>query len=177
MNHKEKVERYSFNVTRVNGGKIKLPQPISNIKWVKVSNIIFRHGPKKKIKKSRKKQYDSDDDDSPFENGNPDLIDSTMIFIKVNDFIRAKRLDVDGRSAGDYTVVVFTDLDEVTGEGDWNSGVATRSDEYHDWDVYNGELQTIDQVDIQVGTDLNPHATHINLEIEIEFGINISVKE
>ena len=178
MSHISTIERYSFHVTRANCGKIKLPRPINNIRWVKVSNVIFRHGPKKKIKKSRKKKYDSDDDDDdiPFEHGNPDLNDSTMILIKINDFIRATRLDVDGERVGDYTVVIFNDIDESTGEGDWSNGCTTRSDEYHDWDAFNSKLRSIDHVDIHVSTDLNPNATHINLEIEVEFGIDDSTK-
>lgn len=176
MNQIDRVERYSFNVTRVNGGKILLPSPIAHIKWVKISNVIFKHGPKKKLKKSRKKKNDSDDeeDEYPFENGNPDLVDSTFILIKINDFIRAKRVDVDGELTGEYTAIIFNDLDEISGEGSWSNGVTAKSDEYHDWDNFGTHLRKIEQVDIQVSTDLNPQATHINLEIEVEFGIGMS---
>ena len=173
MNSVGRIERYSFHVTRANGGKIKLPRVISNIKWVKISSVIFRHGPKKKIKKSKKKKYDSDDDDDvPFEHGNPDLVDSTMILIKINDFVRTTRLDIDGESTGDYTVVIFNDIDDYTGEGEWSDGSAKRSDEYHDWDAFDGKLREIEHVDIHVSTDLNPNATHVNLEVEVEFGID-----
>ena len=166
------VERHTFMVTRANNGRINLTKPISNIKWVKVSNVIFKHGPKKKMRKNKKKKHDNSDDDSdvPFENGNPDLIDATYISIKVNDFIRGTTYDVDGRAVNQYTVRIFNSIDDRSGEGDWDGG-PTIWNEIHDWDASGDSVKKIDEIIIDVTTDINPSPVHINFEIEIEFGI------
>ena len=165
-----KVERHTFTVTRANNGKITLKTPICNIKWLKVSNIFFKHGPKKKSRKVKKKKNDySDSDSDEFENGNPDLVNSTYISIKINDFIRGTLYDVDGQPKEQYTFRVATDMDGI-GEGDWCSNT-TQLNEIHDWDAPDDKLQKIEELNINVSTDKDSSPVHLNFEIELEFGI------
>ena len=167
------VERHTFTVTRANNGKITLPKPISNIKWIKVSNVIFKHGPKKRVRKNKKKKCDDSDDDSdfPFENGNSDLVNSAYITMKINNFIRGTTHDVDGEVINEYTIRIVNDIDDRSGEGDWDGG-PTLWNEIHDWDSPDNKLQSIEKIDIDVATDSNPSPVYINFEIEIEFGIS-----
>ena len=162
------VERHTFMITRANNGKITLERPINNIKWLRVANVFFKHGPKKKTRK-KKKRNDSDSDDEPYEHGNPDLIDSTYVMVKVNDFIRGRLYDVDGSVVREYTARIFTDIDD-NGEGEWTGDSASWTGT-HDWDAVGNNLKKIEELNIDVSTSEDPSPSHINLEIELEFGI------
>ena len=168
------IERYTFTVNRTNNGKFTLKTPINNIKWLKITNVYFKHGPKKHKRKTKRKKNDSDDsdDDYPYENGNTDLIYCTYIGILVNDFIRGKIYDEDGNESQNYTTRIFNPIDEDTGEGDWDGGPSI-SNEIRDWEAIDNSTKNLEEINISTFTNDNPYPVNVNYEIELEFGINV----
>ena len=165
-----KVKRFVFSVNRINNGKFTLATPLTNIAWVNVASVLFKHGVRKKNKKSKKKRRDddSDDSDTPYEHGNPDLIDASYVSIKVNNFIRGLVYDEDGECSNPYTIRIFPDLDEI-GENECSRGY-TSVNQIYDWTADKGSI-TIEEINIETTTDSNPSPRQINYEIELEFGI------
>ena len=160
-------KRFILTVMRTNNGKIKLDTPIKNIKCLKITDIIFNHGPKKQGKR-RKRRDCSEDSDERYENGNLDLIDSTWIIMNIEGFPRGIFYDHRGALHHTYTKRIATsdiDFDECTGEGSWGENTID-----YDWYAPNDtDLQTISDINIDVITnsDLNPVQLNFNLEIEI----------
>ena len=166
------VKKITFTVNRSNNGYFELPNPIQNIKWLHVSSIFFKHGPKKKIKKSKKKKRDDSDDDSdfPYENGNPDLINSNYISFLINDFESGTLYDIEGEEKEKYTMRICNVIDEDTGEGDWGDDDIFW-DKVHHWDSKASELKTIKNINIKTSSDKDPNPVNINFEIELCLGI------
>lgn len=164
----------SVNISRENNGVVKI-KPISNITKLRVSSIMFKHGPRKKTKrkekdKKKKKNDDSDsEDESKYENGNDDLMDAVYMDLLVNDFQRGITYYYDGElvEEGDYTVRIPLDL-EYDGTGDYY-----KSDGY-DWEISPKEQpRNIDEIRIRVSTDVSVNPTCYDMLVELEFVTNI----
>ena len=86
---------------------------------MRVSSIIFKHGPRKKSKpkdkKKRRKHDDSesDEEESRFENGNVDLMEGVHMDLYVNNFKRGVTYYYDGTlvEEGEYTARIPLDLE------------------------------------------------------------------
>ena len=160
----------SVNISRENGGVVKI-EPISNITKMRVSSIIFKHGPRKKSKpkdkKKRRKHDDSesDEEESRFENGNVDLMEGVHMDLYVNNFKRGVTYYYDGTlvEEGEYTARIPLDL-EYDGTGDYY-----KSDGF-DWEQSPKEPpHTIDEVTIRVSTDKLCDPKCYDMLVELEF--------
>ena len=163
----EKKERIIVNVNRTNNGKITLKSPFNNIKKLRINDIVFNHGPKKKTRKKnrRKRDDDSDESNEKYENGNCDLMDSTWIIITIPNFIRGIYYDMNNQLI-EYTKRIGNDIEwEDSGEGFWDRGVM---DDYDWYAKDDNHLQKIENIEIQVSTNHNPSPVLINFNIELE---------
>jgi hypothetical protein len=160
----------SVNISRENNGLIKI-QPIPNITKVRVSSIMFKHGPKKRTKakdKKKKKKHeesDSEDEESRYENGNDDLMEGVYMDLFINDFRRGFTYYYDGTivEESEYTVRIPLDL-EHDGTGDYY-----KSDGY-DWELSPKEQpRTIDEINIRVSTDTLVDPKCYDMLVELEF--------
>ncbi len=162
----EQIKRIILNVDRTNNGKITLEKPIHNIKKMRINDIVFNHGPKKKTRKKnrRKRDDDSDDSEGKYENGNPDLMDSTWIMLTIPDFIRGIYHDEDQLVR--YTKRIGNDIDwdEDSGEGFWDRKV----DDYDWYANHDNQFQKLENIEIQVSTNHDPSPTHMNFNMELE---------
>jgi hypothetical protein len=165
----------SVNISRENNGVVKI-EPIPNITKMRVSSIMFKHGQRKKTKakdkKKKKKTDDSDsgDEESRYENGNEDLMESIYMDLLVNNFRRGVVYYYDGTIVEDseYTVRIPLDL-EYDGTADYY-----KSDGY-DWELSLKEQpHTIDEVNIRVGTDTLADPKCYDMLVELEFVILVA---
>ena len=162
----------SVNISTENNGVIKIDN-ITGITKLRVSSIIFKHGPRKKTKakskgkKKKKDDYsDSESEECRYENGNEDLMESLYMDLLINDLIRGKTYYYDGEltESGMYTTRIPLDL-EYDGTGDYFKEIG------YDWELSpDSKPINIDKLDIKVSTDklLDPKVYDMLVELEFE---------